>query len=302
MNRLFRLLLSSTAALLICRVPLLAQFDDGVAAMQQGDYGKALDVWQTDANAGDARAQYSIGYLYQFGLGVPADVFKAKEWYEKSAAQNNADALYALGLLCEAGKVGPRDLALALVYYHKAADTGAQADAEYALGRMILRGRGVARDPKEGIKWLKKAAQHRQPAAQYMLGASYEAGWGVSPDPVEALYWYSRSLDGDSVELQEQDMAFQPKIAIESLRRRLYPDEIQRVEARLKKDRVIESDPLPKDAKTPQKRNAKSAVTPGETTATATSTPAAETSAKLSPDNRTAQDGLPLDALTRPQP
>ena len=44
-----------------------------------------------------------------------------------------------------------------------------------------------------------------------MLGAAYEAGWGVSPDPVEALYWYSRSLDGDIVELQEQDMAFQPK-------------------------------------------------------------------------------------------
>ncbi|PKU21936.1 hypothetical protein CWS72_24430, partial [Telmatospirillum siberiense] len=228
---------------------MLAQFDDGVAALQQGDYAKALEAWQKDAEAGDPRSQYSMGYLYQFGLGVPHDLPKAKEWYEKAAAQNNADALYALGLLYEAGKVVPRDLAQAMSYYRKAADSGTQADAEYAVGRMILRGRGVARDPKEGVKWLRKAALHRQPAAQYMLGAAYEAGWGVTPDPVEALYWYSRSLDGDVVELQEQDMAFQPKIAIESLRRRLYPEEIRQVEARLKKDRSAEKKAIQKAVK-----------------------------------------------------
>ncbi len=227
---------------------MLAQFDDGVAALQHGDYEKARDAWQKDADAGDPRAQYSLGYLYQFGLGVPLDNAIAKDWYEKAASKNNADALYALGLLYENGKVGARDLSRAMSYYRQSAEVGAQPDAEYAVGRMILRGRGVTRDPKEGVKWLKKAALHRQPAAQYMLGAAFEAGWGVAPDPVEALYWYSRSLEGDIVELQEQDMAFQPKIAIASLRHRLYPEEIAAVEARLKKDRVGERSPA-KDAK-----------------------------------------------------
>lgn len=293
MNRLSCLLLSAAVALLMSRTPLLAQFDDGVAALQHGDYQKALEAWQKDADAGEARSQYSIGYLYQFGLGVPADLSKAKEWYEKAAAQNNADALYALGILYESGKAGPRDLTQAMTYYRKAADSGNQADAEYAVGRMILRGRGVPRDPKEGVKWLKKAALHDQPAAQYMLGAAYEAGWGVVPDPLEALYWYSRSLDGDSVELQEQDMAFQPKIAIESLRRHLYPEEIRKVEARLKKDRAAEKASAPKAAKAAAAQNEK----PAAAATAARSAPVSQPAA----DKRVAEDGLPMDALTRPQ-
>jgi hypothetical protein len=296
MIRLSRLLLSAAITLLMTSVPLLAQFDDAVAALQQGDYGKAMEIWQADAGAGDPRAQYSIGYLYQFGLGVPANLSTAKEWYEKAAAQNNPDALYALGLIYESGKAVPRDLTQAMTYYRKAADTGAQADAEYAVGRMILRGRGVARDPKEGLKWLKKAAQHRQPAAQYMLGAAYEAGWGVTPDPVEALYWYSRSLDGDAVELQEQDMAFQPKIAIESLRRRLPAEDIRLVENRLRKDRASEKSPPQKAAKASENH---ATAQPAATTATAK--PAVPPQAPAA-DTRAAQDGLPQDALTRPQP
>jgi TPR repeat protein len=162
----------------------------------------------------------------------------AKSWYEKAASQNNADAIYALGLLYETGKAGQKDLTQAMNLYRKAAEAGSQPDAEYAVGRMILRGRGVPRDAPEGVKWLKRAAGHNQVAAQYMLGASYEAGWGVTPDPVEAYYWYRRAQDGDQVELHEQDMAFEPKIAVDSLKKRLYPEEIREVEARLRKDRV----------------------------------------------------------------
>jgi len=84
------------ALLLTSQTAISASFDDGVAAMQSGDYSQALDLWSKSAGEGDARAQYSLGYLYQFGLGVPVSWDKAKEWYEKAAAQNNGDALYAL--------------------------------------------------------------------------------------------------------------------------------------------------------------------------------------------------------------
>jgi len=235
MTRLSRILLSFVITFLIGASPVLAQFDDGVAAMQTGDYAKALDAWQKAADGGDARSQYSIGYLHQFGLGVPRDFDKAKEWYEKAAAQNNADALYSLGLLYENGHAGRKDLAEAMSYYRRATATGPHADAEYAIGRMTLRGRGVPRDPVEGVKWLKKAAEHQSPAAQYMLGAAYEAGWGVVANDGEAYYWYSRALAGDPQELQEQDMAFQPKIAIDALRRRMSPERIHQIDLRLRK-------------------------------------------------------------------
>ncbi len=236
MSQLSRILLSVMVALLISASPVLAQFEEGVDALRAGDYAKAMQAWQAGAAAGDARAEYSLGYLYQFGLGVPGDLGKAKEWYEKAAAANNADALYALGLLYESGKAGRRDLAQAMAYYRKAAAAATEPDAEYAIGRMILRGRGVPRDPTEAIRWLSKAAGHHQPAAEYMLGAAYEAGWGVRPDKAEAYYWYRRAQEGDPAELEEQDMAFEPKIAIESLRRNLSRQTIAEIELRLRRE------------------------------------------------------------------
>jgi hypothetical protein len=125
-----------------------------------------------------------------------------------------------------------------------------------------------------------------------MLGAAYEAGWGVTPDPMEALYWYSRSLDGDAVELREQDMAFQPKIAIESLRRRLPPEDIRLVDARLRKDRATDHAGPQKSAKPMEK--------PSNIPPVALSKAAAPQ--LTSSDKRAEQDGLPQDALTRPQP
>lgn len=222
------------AALLAGATPAAAGFDEGVAAMRAENYAAAKDAWEKCPD--DDRCQYSLGYLSQFGLGVQADFGKARDYYSQAAQKNNADALYALGLMYETGKAGQKDLAKAMSLYRQAADTGKSVDAEYAVGRMILRGRGVPRDPAEGIKWLRRAAGHGQVAAQYMMGASYEAGWGVSPDLAEAYYWYRRSQQGDPVELADQDMSFQPQIAIDSLKRRLTGNEIRRIEARLKSD------------------------------------------------------------------
>lgn len=233
----FILLLASSLTLALSASPLWAQFEEGVTALQGQDYAKALEIWQHGAESGDPKSQYSLGYLYQFGLGTAADLGKAKEWYEKAAAGNNPDALYALGLMYETGKSGRKDLAEAMKLYRRAVQAGPQPDAEYAIGRMILRGRGVPRDPVEGVKWLTAAARHNQPAAQYMLGAAFEAGWGMPPNDHEAYYWYRRSQEGDAVELQEQDMAFQPQIAIDALKRRLSTEAVRTIESRLRADR-----------------------------------------------------------------
>lgn len=273
-----RLLLAMTLVLL-GRSPGLAQFDQGVTAFQGADYPAALQTWQQGAAAGDARAQYSLGYLYQFGLGVPFDLGKARGWYEKAAAANNADALYALGLLYEKGQAGGRDLTMAMSYYRKAAAAGPNADAEYAIGRMILRGRGVPRDAKEALVWLRKAAEQNHPAAQYLLGAAYEAGWGVRPDPLEALFWYRRAEQGDPVELEEQDVSFQPGIAIDALKRRLPAEAVASVEARLKK--LPKAKPAPSSTKP---ANPAPAAKPG--------------TAEAPPVKVPVNDGLP-DALTR---
>jgi len=229
-------LLLSLTLFLLGAEPVLAQYEDGQKAFDAGDYAGALAAWQKGAAANDSRSQYSLGYLAQFGLAGGADYGAAKSWYEKAADNNNADALYALGLMFETGQAGAKDLTHAFDLYHKAAAAGVQPDAEYAIGRMLLRGRGVPRDAAESVKWLKKAAQHNNPAGQYMLAAAYEAGWGVKTDEGEAYYWYRRADQGDPVELEEQDVSFEPKIAIAALKKRLPADVIEDEDARLKRD------------------------------------------------------------------
>lgn len=229
-------LLSLLALFLLGPLPVLAQYEEGQKAFDSGDYAAAQAAWQRGAEANDPRSLYSLGYLAQFGLAGGADLGAAKSWYEKAAGNNSADAFYALGLMYETGQAGEKDLARAFDLYHKAVATGPQSDAEYAIGRMLLRGRGVARNAAESVLWLKKAAQHGNPAGQYMLAAAYEAGWGVRVDDGEAYYWYRRADQGDPVELQEQDVSFEPKIAIAALRRRLPADVVEDYDAKLKRD------------------------------------------------------------------
>ena len=273
MMRAPSLLLSLLALLLLAPLPVLAQYEEGQKAFDSGDYAAALAAWQKGAEANDPRSQYSLGYLAQFGLAGGADLGAAKSWYEKAGDNNDPDGLYALGLMYETGQAGAKDLSKAFELYHKAAAAGPQSDAEYAIGRMLLRGRGVPRDAKESVSWLKKAAQHNNPAGQYMLAAAYEAGWGVKIDEGEAYYWYRRADQGDPVELEEQDVSFEPKIAIAALKKRLPADLIEDEEARLKRDLA------PAKAKSKAKSDAK---------------PAQKNEAK--PDGANAQP----DALTKP--
>jgi TPR repeat protein len=236
MKRSFFALLTAAITFLNWPAPVLAQYEEGQHAFDAADYLKAQESWQKCAETEDARCQYNLGYLMQFGMTGSADLGAAKSWYEKAAANKSADALYALGLMYESGRGADKDLGKAFDYYHQAAAAGVQPDAEYAIGRMLLRGRGVPRDAKESVAWLKKAALHNNPAAQYMLAASYEAGWGVPVNEGEAYYWYRRADQGDQVELEEQDVSFEPKIAIAALRRRLPADQIVFYDAKLKRD------------------------------------------------------------------
>ena len=81
------------------------------SAYGRGDYTMALNLFSDAAAAGDAAAQYNLGFLHDTGRGVPADAATAREWYEKAAAQGYAAAEYKLGEMHEQGRGVPVDLA-----------------------------------------------------------------------------------------------------------------------------------------------------------------------------------------------
>jgi TPR repeat protein len=63
-------------------------YEDAVAAHGNGDYATALRLWRTLAEKGDARAQFQLGYVYDFGVGAPQDYVLAHQWYNLAASSN----------------------------------------------------------------------------------------------------------------------------------------------------------------------------------------------------------------------
>lgn len=79
--------------------PAWANFSEGQARFSGGDYKGAYEVWLPLAEKGQARAQYSLGVLFQQGLGVEQDSQEAERWFARAAEQGYAPAAAALRAL-----------------------------------------------------------------------------------------------------------------------------------------------------------------------------------------------------------
>ena len=64
-----------------------------------------------------------IGFMYDFGQGVPPDPEKAADWYRRSAETGFVDAQANLGIMYEAGTGVPQDDHEAAKWFTKAAET-----------------------------------------------------------------------------------------------------------------------------------------------------------------------------------
>jgi len=104
--------------------PAQADFAEGLAAFDAGDFRGALDAWRPLAEAGDAEAQVALAGLYRGGLGVPADLTAAARWYRRAAGQGEAVAQLNLGDLYSRGAGVPRDLVQAHLWLSLAAVQG----------------------------------------------------------------------------------------------------------------------------------------------------------------------------------
>jgi TPR repeat protein len=79
------------------------------------------------------------------------------------------------------------------------AEQGA-ASAQFYLGLMHEKGRGVRQDYPTALTWFRKAAAQGYAGPQNNLGLMYERGRGVRKDLVRALMWYHVAgalLNGD---------------------------------------------------------------------------------------------------------
>ncbi len=104
--------------------PAQADFADGLAAYDGGDYRTAFEQWRALAEAGDAEAQTALAGLYAAGQGTPEDAAEALRWYRRAAEQGDAVAQQNLGELYESGRGVARDLVSAYLWLSLAAEQG----------------------------------------------------------------------------------------------------------------------------------------------------------------------------------
>src|SRR5712671_5715501 len=89
------------------------ELSDGLSAYRQGNYSTAASNLTKLAMRGNSEAQTVLGFMYEFGHGVPQDAELAARWYQCAADQGNAGALYQLGLMYDKGHGVPRSAVVA---------------------------------------------------------------------------------------------------------------------------------------------------------------------------------------------
>ena len=94
------------------------------------------------AEAGNAVAQFNLGFMYATGRGIPQNDTEAVRWYRRSAIQSFA--------LAQAG-----------------------------LGHMYFSGRGVPQNDDEAARWYRRAAEQDYVAGRNNLEEMYAEGRAV---------------------------------------------------------------------------------------------------------------------------
>ncbi len=135
-------------------------FEDGLAAAERGDYAAALKYWRPLAEQGNAKLQFTVGLIYNYGQGVPQNYVEAVKWFRLAAGQGDARAQDNLGLMYEKGWGVRQDYLQALMWFNLAAMQGyekAQKGRDFLARKMppdqIAKAELIARD------WMAKHPQ-----------------------------------------------------------------------------------------------------------------------------------------------
>ena len=222
------------AALLATAAP--AQYNDAARAYSKGDYPTAFHEYRALAEAGDARAQANVGWMYQTGRGTALDPVQAVAWYARAAERGHEIAQYNLGYAYEQGEGAPRDLVKAARWYAKSAQQGnAEAKAGCQRVQKLLATEAVSaarkNAEKKGAACLRRskkpvappvltavdsgrhrdnpriakirlAAEEGDIDATIYLGWCYSSGREVSQNKTEAMVWYRLAAAKGSVDAQ----------------------------------------------------------------------------------------------------
>lgn len=134
---------------------------------------------------GDVRAMLALGLLYEQGRGTARNFTSALRCYERAAFAGSAEGWFRLGAAQEVGLGTEADPRKAAESWRRGADMGF-APAQHGYARLLLTGTGVARDERQGIAFLMKAAATHPLAGHDMGIIQLEGLHGQKKDEAKA--------------------------------------------------------------------------------------------------------------------
>jgi len=189
----------------------LADFEAAEAAQRRGEYSEAYEACKIEADAGDPQCQNLVGYLFQEGLGVPANATEAIRLFQLAAKRGLAMAQCYLGLAYERGLGVSPDEVQAVRWYQLAAAQGDPV-GEYFFAMSLAAGRGIAQDRARAVELLRHAADRGFAAAQVALGFELER----ARRPLPAYMWYRIAARmTNNKKLQDRAIQGQNRLLIE---------------------------------------------------------------------------------------
>jgi len=99
----------------------LTNYERCVEAYENKDFTNAYNICK---EVGEPNAQYIIGEMYYYGLGVKEDYAEAAIWFRKAAEQGNPESQFVIGKMYYYGVGVKEDHAEAAIWFRKAAKQG----------------------------------------------------------------------------------------------------------------------------------------------------------------------------------
>lgn len=143
--------------------------EKAVEARNKRNFDKAAEWYLKAAEAGNAEARNSLGFLYDHGVGVEKDPAEAAKWYKLAARQGHLQAQNNLGLMYVQGAGVPQSDAEAVKWFSRSAQAGYdEGQLNYAFAWYKGKG-GLPADKPEAYKWLFLASRQGNKNAEKIL-------------------------------------------------------------------------------------------------------------------------------------
>lgn len=148
---------------------------------------------------------------------MPAKGSAAIQQLRAQAEKGNVEAQFALAQAYDRGRDVAVDKIEAVRWYTRAAEQG-DAFSQYLLGNNSWNGTGLPKSEQEAVRWWQRAAAQGFAPAQSSLGrALVTGGQEVSPDKTQAYLWLALSAGQGDQEADQQRA---------TLVKQLHPDQL----------------------------------------------------------------------------